>query len=601
MAGDVKDKWACISLTMLLFRVLANGMFQNHCPQYLMMLLAQTFRRLIMLWDAGGLPDLPHDLICNQVPLVLLQILHRTLHWQNWDGSWGENASYEGSAYAILTLVDASLFPWTEPLDAQVSIAISKGHKFLKQSREHWGEANYTWTEKVSYSSSVLSKTYCLASSKAATNYPTHYPWTPATSDLIGISRGKVSKFTKFFSQIPLFASEPEWKIHASLIEGYLFLPRLRRIRLDVFPRKDMAEDNYLEYIPFTWTGCNNKGAFLEADLLWDMMFISMLNYQADEFMETVVGTHFSYDQVPIQQLIQRLCAPQPDTTSCKFTLSENDAIFTFNSDRLLNGSAPTPPQSGYNSPTALTSIESTLRRFTTHVLQHPRILSASHSSQRHLAGHLCAFLLAHLTHCTDNALFATQLQPPSSTTPTFATDITYWDWVRTTSAVHTSCPYSWAWLTCRIAGASHHGKTQDPFPTVALKYWSQDMAAHLAAMYRMYNDHGSLARDKAEQNLNSMNFPEFENCGAVGGEAGQMGDGPERCDGKQEADGDVQARKAVLLELAEFERACVSAAKERLMPLVGKRVRDVIGVFVDVTDLYGQIYVARDIASRMR
>jgi hypothetical protein len=29
--------------------------------------------------------------------------------------------------------------------------------------------------------------------------------------------------------------------------------------------------------------------------------------------------------------------------------------------------------------------------------------------------------------------------------------------------------------------------------------------------MCRMYNDYGSVARDKAERNLNSVNFPEFE------------------------------------------------------------------------------------------
>jgi hypothetical protein len=564
-----------------------------------MMLLAQTFRKLIILWDMGELPGLPNDLIRDQIPLVLLQILHRTLHWQNLDGSWGEDASCEESAYAILALVDTSLFPWTELLDAQVGQAISKGHEFLNRSRERWGDVNYTWTEKVSYSSSVLSKTYCLAVSKAAASYPTPYPWSATTRGLTDVSQEKVSKLSRFFSQIPLFVNEPKWKLQASVIESYLFLPRLRRVRLDVFPRKDMAEDKYLEYIPFTWTSCSNRGAFLEADLLWDMMVISMLNFQADEFMEAVVGAHFSHDQGLIQQLIHRLCAPPPNGAPDSPISSDSEATSTFISDKALNSGVLTPPPTGCNSPTTLASIESTLRGFATHVLQHPRILSASPSSQRHLASHLRAFLLAHLTHCADNAVFASQLQPQSPAgTPTFTTDTTYWEWVRTTSAVHTSCPYSWAWLTCRLAGGRSRGgaaAAKEPFPTVAMKYWAQDMAAHLATMCRMYNDYGSLARDLAEQNLNSMNFPEFENCCEPVRKRRRVD--PDL----RAADADARARKAALLELAEFERASVAAARDRLMPLVTSRVSDVIGVFVDVTDLYGQIYVARDIASRMR
>ena len=585
---------------------------QNLCPQYLMMLLAQTLRRLMVLWDLGDLPGLPQDLIRDQIPLVLLQILHRTLHLQNPDGSWGKEASLEGSAYAVLTLVDASLFPWTEPLDAQAALAIGKGREFLSQSRDRWSEANYIWIEKVSYSSSVLSKTYCIAAIKAATLYPTPYQWTTSAHDLVDISSEKILKFSQFFSQIPLFADEPEWKLKASLIEGYLFLPRLRRVRLDVFPRKDMTEDKYLEYIPFTWTSCNNRGAFLEADLLWDMMVISMLNFQVDEFMEAVVGTHFAHDQVLIQQLVEWLCVMSAEPASSP-SVPSGGATSNFMGESTMNKGTLTPPLTGYGSPTTLTTVESALRRFTAHVLRHPRIAAASQFSRSNLAAHLQSFLLAHLKHCSDNTIFAAQAQNLSPTaTPTFAADTTYWEWARTTGATNTSCPYSWAWLTCRLAGGrgcySPNGtapEDDEPFPSAAAKFLAQDMAARLASMCRMYNDYGSQARDRTELNLNSVNFPEFERCGGgQGGRGGGGGGEPARKRRRTEPPdhaSDLRARKAALLELAEFERAGVEAARARLLPMVSKRVRAVVGVFVDVTDLYGQIYVARDIGSRTR
>lgn len=85
-----------------------------------------------------------------------------------------------------------------------------------------------------------------------------------------------------------------------------------------------------------------------------------------------------------------------------------------------------------------------------------------------------------------------------------------------------------------------------------------------------MYNDYGSLARDKAEQNLNSLDFPEFD-------PAGRGGRGEE-------------GKRAALWKMAVFERKALDLATEELL-----REQDVDGIaarflkmFVDVTDMYG-------------
>ncbi|KAF5877460.1 putative terpene synthase family protein [Botrytis fragariae] len=91
-------------------------------------------------------------------------------------------------------------------------------------------------------------------------------------------------------------------------------------------------------------------------------------------------------------------------------------------------------------------------------------------------------------------------------------------------------------------------------------------------------------------KSLESVNFPEFEKCAGTS----MSFDATEK-----QTTAELQEKKSALMEMAEYERECLLIVKARLRPLAGEKVRGVLDVFVDVTDLYGQIYVARDIATR--
>lgn len=55
-----------------------------------------------------------------------------------------------------------------------------------------------------------------------------------------------------------------------------------------MFSSEGFEKDRYFASIPMFWTVANNfKGSFVCADYLFDMMTISFLLYQADEFMES--------------------------------------------------------------------------------------------------------------------------------------------------------------------------------------------------------------------------------------------------------------------------------------------------------------------------
>lgn len=47
---------------------------------------------------------------------------------------------------------------------------------------------------------------------------------------------------------------------------------------------------------------------------------------------------------------------------------------------------------------------------------------------------------------------------------------------------------------------------------------------------------------------------------------------------------------------MAQYERECLNHAVKRLTVVIDEKTAKPMRVFVDVTDLYGQIYVLRDI-----
>jgi hypothetical protein len=315
------------------------------------------------------------------------------------------------------------------------------------------------------------------------------------------------------------------------------------------------------------------------------MMVVSMLNYQADEYMEAVVGKYFESNLEPVKDIIHELCAPKTTKapTSSNGTKEEHinrvptETAETQNNAKETNtNGTSSAPEEASNGASTLTDIKNVLTRFTTYILTHPSLRTSSAHDIHRLHAELHTFLLAHITHISDNSRFTTQPNHSSTSTAPFLTPRTsYFDWVRTTSAEHTSCAYSFAFFSCL---ASKEGR--DCFPGATAKYYAQDLCAHLAVMCRQYNDFGSIVRDRNEKNINSINFPEFH--------SSQFKDG----DGEEKE----KRLKGELFELAEYERECLGLAGKRLEGKAPKKVLGMFGLFVDVTDLYGQIYVARDI-----
>ena len=578
--------------------------FQNLSEHYSMMLLAQAFVKLLQGWDSGQLLKLPEDLIHDQVPLVLFQILIRTLEKQSLCGSWGLIVpSREITAYAVLTLKTLSSLPWLAHFKPQAQSAIKRGSSFLVMNYDDWDSEEYIWVEKVTYALTSLSRTYCLAALCAGTSSR----WGERVASLVTISSEKVVKLSKFFSQLPMFSKDEDWLLQADVAAGCFYLPRLMRVSSNVFPRQEKVNYKYMEYIPFTWISTNRKnGNPLSHNVLWETMMIALLDYQLDEFMETVFSSAEQLkDLGAVKSIVRRLCKfpSHAETGMGDDQSSQTNGYVNGHVNGQVNGLIKGKP--GGLSPEALEKVELVLSRCTSYILQHPTVLQSPEHVRRQLHSELTTCMLTHIDHDEDNARFAAQQQQqafagssPSSSFSKAGTQIipfasprgTYYSWVRTTSADNTHCPFTFLFFSCLAVPKPGEAF----FKGVRQHYLSNALCRHLANLCRQYNDYGSVARDQAESNLNSLNFPEFHEPYLPVGDGGQ----PEIRD--------ESAMKKDLFCIAEYERECLNHAIDKLNSEIttseqGLWKMKALRSFVDTVDLYGQIYMARDITNRVK
>lgn len=576
------------------------------------MLLSQAFVKLLQGWDIDQLTMLPEELIRDQVPLVLFQILVRTLQKQSPDGSWARTVpSREITAYAVLTLKTLSSIPWIAHFRPRLQRAIEEGSRFLVMNHDEWDRGEHIWVEKVTYALAPLSRTYCLAALCAGTTFG----WGEKVTNLVTIPSEKVIKLAAFFSQLPMFSTDERWLLEADVAEGCFYLPQLLRVSSNIFPRRKDMNYKYLEYIPVTWIAPNRKNHRpLSNNVLWETMTLALLDYQLDEFMETIYDVDGQLTNVKaVKSIVRRLCMfPRHDESKATGNQSNVTTDAETNGcvdghinhpvnhpvDHLINGCSE-----GLGA-TPLEQVEAVLTRFTSYILQHPKVVQSPQHVRRQVHNELATCMLTHIKHEEDNTRFAAhqKRQILSNVTSNSSAGIgtrilpfdsprgTYHSWIRLTSADNTHCPFSFAFFSCLAAP----NPSEAFFNGVRQHYLSNSLCRHLAHLCRQYNDYGSIARDQAENNLNSLNFPEFH-------EAYQLHE-----DGGSSGIRDEGAMKKDLFFITEFELECVTHAIDRLLKEMGTSKQGLwkskaLRTFIDTVNLYGQIYVARDITMRIK
>ncbi|KAF9773796.1 hypothetical protein IL306_008324 [Fusarium sp. DS 682] len=544
---------------------------------YPTMLLVEAFTDLLRLIDSGELSELFDESWKCKIALSVFQAVLRIILSQREDGSW--DGYREQTCYAILALAQARYVCFFVQMEAKLQECLDHGVSWLKSCSLY--SQDLTWTSKTAYEVAFVAEAYKLAALQSAS--------LEVSSATIGQSLRWTSpspaleQYKRLVRKTALFSSLDEWELRASIIESSFFVPLLQAQRVEIFPRDDIKieEDKYLSVIPFTWVGCNNRSrTFASNRWLYDMMHLSLLGYQIDEYMEAVAAPTFRC----ISQLhnsIDRVIDSVISNTSIRDAACTNG----------VNGGKKkeTAEHNGnghYSELQSIQQIEDTFTSFTNSVLRHKDVLKSSHWDQEALHQEFRTFMHAHATQLEDNDRFSKQESSDTFASPKQS----YFQWVNTTGGSHIACAYSFAFSNCLMSANLYRGK--EPFPSVTQKYLISSVMRHATNMCRMYNDYGSIARDNAERNVNSIHFPEFSSC-----------------DGKPQ---DLDNRKKRVGEIAKYEHDCLNRALEALEkqcqedggdcpPSAQARKLEIVKLFCDVTDLYDQLYVIKDLSSCLK
>ena len=403
------------------------------------MLMVQAFIRLLALWEADYIPAPLDPFIKDKVIISLFQALTRTLQTQSVDGSWG-HGSCEITAYAIISLSKLSMLSSAPKMRLQVTQAIENGRKFLVDNFRAFSEPDRVWKGLTTSGNNATHQAYVLA----ALRVPISDQRGAATIErYFGIPLARVTIQTKYYARHAWFASIPEWLIQASLIETYLFLPQIRDVRYAVFPSEGLSEDRYFESIPFAWIMANNLDhRSIGAEFLYQLMIISILTRQFEEYVENVVGETFAGCLFEVEDLVHGIY----------YELETDDKSKCYCDN---HGSNESRSSTG---PT-ISEIRSVLYRFISHIVNHPYVLMASFSDQSNLRSELLSFLLSRFS------------QVGSDRSSMSATD-------------QTAHPYTYAFLACLVGNQSTGegvGLRRDFLNTPEQQYLAADMCRHMS------------------------------------------------------------------------------------------------------------------------
>lgn len=587
---------------------------QNESPFYTRLLITQALCSVLHKHDEGLLDFLPQEFEDYSIRMILIDILCKTLNTQA-DGNWG-HGDYEVTSYAVLTLTECVRFSWAATFISDTNSAISCAKVFISANSGHWQTGSKLWIEKVAYCSRTLRTSYCLAALQAS----------PPARKTISKDQSSpkeelsMTKLAQLFATLSLFTQKKDHtrRLFLAAKQSLPLLSYLRTHRHDIFPQRAEQEDKYLMYIPLTWTACNAfDTASMPLRLIQDMALLSMLNYQVDEYMEAVVQPVYLQRPDLVRSMIYDICAELP-----------KDMITNGGTNGCLNGAGHeqmTDDEDSMNSdtPEGFDDIKVVLSGYVSHFMNHPSVQKSPEATKKLLRRDLAKFLQAHITQTLDNHRLAFKTADGKSRIKHDGIE-PFWTWVHGTGALHTSCPLSFTFYGCLISdlfGSSLHGPKQ--------QYLAADLQSHLSAMCRIYNDCGSEKRDRNECNLNCLDFPEFQDTSnaATSDPATTLINGKRKHDDPQRSaptkrqhsdnaappsNGNTATpttqieytilAKQELIDIAQYERRCLETAFSELEAtgLAAEHV-SALRLFIDVTDLYGQLYVARDIGVATR
>ncbi|KAL4812928.1 terpenoid cyclases/protein prenyltransferase alpha-alpha toroid [Aspergillus spinulosporus] len=491
----------------------------NISPYYPTMLMCEGLISYIQRWSQGHLTALPDKLMDFQLPITLFQALIRTLRTQNQDGSWGNSNSAEETAYAILILKSVASFSFTDAISVELESAIRKGIQFILTKSQRSQADDQLWLDKTLYAIPTVSDSYIMAAVQAETTVSVS---ADSLNKLVDPSTPTVQKMTAYFSRLPSQTETPKWVIQASIIEGILFSRRLKT--LDIFSTGKSLGDKYIKYAAIFWTLANNS----HPEYLLKMEK-SLVNIP-DSATETIAGYI---------------------DNSCHETALRNNPA-----------SHETPSEtdiSGYDEETRtrLLNIQHNIRLWLRFALEDNLPTNVSSHDRCDLQKEIKMATLAALQHVKAHKSLDSRE--------------TFYTWLHTCAVHDVKSAVVSKSLICKI------GRGSNVFRTAKEKYLAERLWRQMSIEGRLWNDLGSIERDRLAANLNSADFLD----------SGSDGDG-----------------WAQLVQLADFEHKYALLCLDNLTQLLDSSGRHRIALYLRMyyrcCEIYNESCVTYGFGSKM-
>ena len=573
------------------------------------MLMAQVFTRLLELWDSGLVPVPSDASIREKVIISLFQALTRLLQTQNPDGSWGRGQRCETTAYAVLTVARLSCLSSAPRVKSQITQSIDSGRHFLLVNFSPFSEADPVWHGKTTSGSSILHQAFVLAALQA----PIARPAVSIIDLHFEIPLAKITIQTKYYGRQAAFSTTPEWLVQACLIESHLFIQQIRDVRFAVFPSESLAEDTFFEYIPFMWIVANKlDGRSIGAEFLYQMMILSVLERQFDDYFQNVVGETFEGCIFEVEDIIYGIFR--------ELEINSKDQCFCGSHDTEAARSSTA---------TSISDVRSVLYRFISHILNHPYVLMASVHDQNQLNTEIQSFLLGRINQLSDREKDVLQNDGEDLISDSTA---------HTDSSIaatdQTSHFYTFAFLSCLVGNQSSNGGVglrRDFLDTPELRYLSSDLCRRLSIISFLSKntlDQPTLPSQHIERRSRSTSFrtgrqsfgsisaastassvysnDSYSPVSPVSSVSSAPSDFPEfggftkpQSISSYESAPQSPSQSQQLARLLTHERRCLSICLDSLTEAgIDCRTANIITLFVDFTALSEQIYNDPNIGS---
>ena len=543
-----------------------------------MMRLSKAIALLLRKFDPASPDKTSSTLLTPSILILLTQVLLRLLSDQNTDGSWGRGHFPEETAYALLALKSISPLSWTELFGGKIQDSIAMATTFLESKADQWHEANYLWTEKVTYKSSLLSQAYCIAALKTtysiATRVSNYNPNPVQTTQILELAT--------FLKSLPQFADQESWNLLLSVVEGCFLFSKFQATHIDIFPFEAIY-NRYMMYIPITLVAVNNlrkHGSRLSNEQLWDMIISFSLSYEIEFYIQKQASTLASTEILELQDFVSAVLSShrskqpsfkrqkiEPSNSSNGFDTSiRTNGIHQSNQcDGIYDGNQSDKTNKRKATDSTIEAVQSKLAAYVSHITQHSSILSSPARVQARQRQDLKAFLLAHLQSAADQQ--GPNIQRSNSNPNASLVREPLFSWLHESAAIKTGIPHTFTFLTVITTP-----ENIILFSTPTSQYYADVLRTHLAAAYRLRDDYDNIETYMMGGKLSSLHWLK------------ETKDTKEYCD----------KVKSMISDLAAFEDQTWQAALLKLEDELGVGKLMGMRIYLDFVNIFGRVCSSR-------